>query len=181
MNIKLTKEQQQYLVLGVLALGGGGFVYVKYFWMPISEKIAQTKKQIEEVEAKIAKAKTQAVRLNKIQKELEELNIQALEAERRLPKTQDLPGTIDTVTALARRYNVKLTGLSAGASKAQAHFIETAYKVDASATYHELGRLLAGLALEERIFNVRGITYGAPDGEGRMSVKFDLVSYQYKG
>ncbi|MBI5596124.1 MAG: type 4a pilus biogenesis protein PilO [Elusimicrobia bacterium] len=181
MTIKLSKEQQQYLVLAVVALGGGGFVYVKYFWLPISEKISETKKQIEEVESKISKAKTQAVRLNKIQKELDELNIQALEAERRLPKTLDLPGTIDTVSALARRYNVKLTGLSAGASKAQPHFIETSYNVDATASYHELGRLLAGLALEERIFNVRQIVYGSPDSDGRMTVKFQLVSYQYKG
>ncbi|TPW21032.1 MAG: Tfp pilus assembly protein PilO [Elusimicrobia bacterium] len=180
-NIKLSKEQQQYLAVGLLLLGGGGFVYIKYFWLPVSEKIAETRKKIEEVEGKIAKAKNQAVRLNKIQKELEDLNIAALEAEKRLPKSQDLPAVIDTMTALSRRFNFKLQSFTPGSSKPQPHFIETNYAIAGNATFHELGRFLAAIALEERIYNVRGITYGTPDGEGRMSVTFQLISYQYKG
>lgn len=180
-NIKLSKEQQQFLAAAVLMLGGGGFAYVKYFWLPVSEKIAETRAKIEEVEGKISKAKTQAVRLNKIQKELEDLSVAALEAEKRLPKTQDLPAVIDTVTALSRRYNLKLLTFTPGASKPQSHFVETSYAITASATFHELGRFLAAVALEERIYNVRGITYGAVDAQGRMAVSFQLISYQYKG
>lgn len=180
-NIKLSKEQQQYLAVGVLVLGGGGFAYFKYFWLPVSAKIAETRAKIEEVEGKIAKAKNQAVRLNKIQKELEELNIAALEAEKRLPKTQDLPAVIDTVTSLSRRHNLSLKSFTPGGSKPQAHFIETAYTISATASFHELGRFLAAVALEERIYNVRGITYGAIDAEGRMAVTFQIISYQYKG
>lgn len=180
-NIKLSKEQQQYLAVAVLVLGGGGFAYIKYFWLPVSAKIAETRAKIEEVEGKISKAKNQAVRLNKIQKELEELNIAALEAEKRLPKTQDLPAVIDTVTALSRRYNLKLVTFTPGGSKPQAHFIETTYLLTGSASFHELGRFLAAVALEERIYNVRAVTYGAPDAEGKMNVSFQLISYQYKG
>jgi type IV pilus assembly protein PilO len=180
-NIKLSKEQQQYLAVAVLFLGGGGFAYFKYFWLPVSAKIDETRAKIEEVEGKIAKAKNQAVRLNKIQKELEELNVAALEAEKRLPKTQDLPAVIDTVTALSRRYNLNLLSFTPGGSKPQAHFIETSYAIAATASFHELGRFLAAVALEERIYNVRAITYGTPDAQGRMSVTFQLISYQYKG
>lgn len=180
-NIKLSKEQQQYLAVAVLFLGGGGFAYIRYFWLPVSARIAETRTKIEEVEGKIAKAKNQAVRLNKIQKELEELNVAAVEAEKRLPKAQDLPAVIDAVTALSRRYNLTLLTFTPGPSKAQAHFIESTYAVSAKASYHELGRFLAGVALEERIYNVRNVTYGSPDPDGRMSVTFQLVSYQYKG
>ena len=181
MTIKLSKEQQQYLAVAVLVLGGGGFAYIRYFWLPVSTKISETRAKIEAVEGKIAKAKNQAVRLNKIQKELEELNIAALEAEKRLPKSQDLAAVIDTVTALSRRYNLKLTSFTPGASKAQTHFVETSYAIVGSASFHELGRFLAAVALEERIYNVRMITYGALDAEGRMSVTFQLISYTYKG
>lgn len=180
-NIKLTPEQQKYVVAAVLLLGGGGFAYVRYFWLPVSEKIAETKKQIEEIEAKITKAKGQAVKLDKIKKDLAQLNADALEAERKLPKTPDLAGVIDVITALSRSSNIKIQVFSAGVSKSQAHFIETSYTLTASASYHELGRFLAAISLEERIFNVRGITYGAVDTEGKMAVTFQLVSYQYKG
>lgn len=181
MSIKLSKQQQQYLAVGVVLLGGGGFAYIKYFWLPISAKIADTKAKIEETEGKIAKAKNQAVRLNKIQKELDELNIAALEAEKRLPKAQDLAAVVDTVTALSRRYNLTLKTFTPGGSKPQPHFIETSYSITATASFHELGRFLAAVALEERIYNVRGIMYGSPDTEGRMNVSFQLISYQYKG
>ncbi|MDE2291351.1 MAG: type 4a pilus biogenesis protein PilO [Elusimicrobia bacterium] len=180
-NIKLSKEQQQYLVLAVLVLGGGGFSYVRYFWMPLSAKIADTEAQIHTVEGKIQKAKNQAVRLNKIQKELDTLNEQAAQAEKRLPKSPDLAGVIDTVTDLARRYDVQLQSFAAGVPRPQAHFIETAYAVSARTTYHQLGRFFASLALQERIYNVRGVIYGAPDARGVMTVSFQLLSYQYKG
>ncbi|MBI3300028.1 MAG: type 4a pilus biogenesis protein PilO [Elusimicrobia bacterium] len=181
MNIKLTPDQQKYLAVGVLVLFGGGFAYVKYFWLPISEKISETKKQIEETEGKINKAKSQAVRLNKIQKDLERLNTEALEAEKRLPKVNDLAGVIDVITAIARRYSFKIQTFSAGSPRPQAHFIETSYSLTGKASFHELGRFLAAISVEERIFNVRGITYGTPDSEGKMGITFQLVSYQYKG
>lgn len=181
-NIKLTKQQQQILAVGVLVIGGGGFAYVKYFWLPVSQKISDTKAAIEATEAKIAKAKNQAVRLEKIKKELAELNVKAAEDEKRLPKTVDLPAVIDTISGLTRKYNFNLMTFSAGTSKPQAHFIETVYNITGKATYHDLGRFLAAVALEERIFNVRAITYGAPEAAtGKMPVTFQLVSYQYKG
>ena len=178
-NIKLTPEQQKYAVAAVLLLGGGGFAYVRYFWLPVSEKIAETKKQIDEIQGKIDKAKGQAVKLDQIKRDLVRLNSEALEAERKLPKTPDLAGVIDVVTEISRSNNLKIQIFSAGAAKAQAHFIETSYTLTATASFHELGRFLAAISLEERIFNVRGITYGAPDGEGKMAVTFQLVSYQY--
>lgn len=180
-NIKLTKQQQQIIAVAVLFIGGGGFAYVKYFWLPVSQKISDTKAAIEATEAKIAKAKNQAVRLEKIKKELAELNERALEDEKRLPRTVDLPAVIDTVSSLTRRYNFSLASFSAGVAKPQAHFIETVYSVSGKATYHDLGRFLAAIAIEERIFNVRNIVYGTPDGAGVMTIQFQLVSYQYKG
>jgi Tfp pilus assembly protein PilO len=47
--------------------------------------------------------------------------------------------------------------------------------------YHDIGRFLAAVALEQRIYNVRSVNYGAPDVEGKLSVTLNLISYQYKG
>ncbi|MFH1724671.1 MAG: type 4a pilus biogenesis protein PilO [Elusimicrobiota bacterium] len=181
LNIQLTKQQQQYVALAVLIIGGGGYSYVKYFWMPTSKKIAETQQEVEKYERKINKAKGQAGRLNKIKKEIERLDQEALEAEKRLPKEQDLPGVIDTVSDLSRRYNVVLESFSPGRPSTKPHFIEVSYDVSMRAAYHDAGLFLAAIALEERIFNVRGVKYGSPDAAGRLTVQFQLVSYQYKG
>jgi Tfp pilus assembly protein PilO len=47
--------------------------------------------------------------------------------------------------------------------------------------FHDIGRFLAAIALEERIFNVRDIAFPSPAGDGTMVVTFTLVTYQYKG
>lgn len=180
-NIQLTKEQQQYLVLAVLVLGGGGYAYFKYFWMPTSQKIVELSKKVEEVEGKINRAKMVAARKKKVVAELETLKRDAEDAERRLPKSQDLPLVIDTVSALSSRHNVALSSFAPGARTDRQHFLELSYGVQARGAYHDIGRFLAALALEERIFNVRDVNMGSPDAQGRLTLRMTLVSYQYKG
>ncbi|HAH07978.1 MAG TPA: hypothetical protein DCM05_15880 [Elusimicrobia bacterium] len=181
LNIQLSKQQQQILVLAVLFLGGGGFAYIKYFWLPTADKIEQTKAEIKTTEDKINKAKSQAVRLPKIQKEIETLNEQAIEAEKRLPKSRDLPAVITAVSVLARKYNVQLNAFQPGGQKAEQYFIENPYQINIRGNYHDVGRFLAAIALEQRIYNVRTVTYSPPDQQGKATVSFTLVAYQYKG
>jgi len=178
-NIKLTKQQQQYLVLAVMVIGGGGFAYVKYFWMPTAKEISDKRVAIEKVEKSIAKAKSNAGKLKKIQKELEILNKKAEEAEKRLPKDEDFPTVVDTITALSRKYNVSLRSFSTGQSSEQAHFIQITYRLSGSAPYHDLGRFFASLALEERIYNVQNVSFSP--AQDIVNVNFELISYMYKG
>ncbi len=185
-NIELTKEQQQYLVFALLFFGGGGFTYVKYFWMPTSEKIKETTEKIEVVERKIQKAQRQAGRLNKIKKQLVRLNEEAEKVEKQLPQELDLPGVIDTISSLARKNNVGITSFGAPASSTRAHFKEITFSMNVTASYHDMGRFLASPALEERIYNARNVNYSpgattTSSGDMQLSVTFQLVSYQYKG
>ena len=102
-NIKLTKEQQQYLAVGLLLLGGGGFVYIKYFWLPVSEKIAETRKKIEEVEGKIASQNQRSAQQDQVGSRAQHRPLRGREAAAEGP---GLPAV--TVTALSRRYSLKL-------------------------------------------------------------------------
>lgn len=180
-NIQLTKQQQQYLAVGLLVLGGGGFAYVKYFWIPTAQKITETKAKIEELQGKIDKAKSQVGRLDKIKKELEVLNQKAVEAEDRLPKAKDLPGVLVTIADVARKNGCEIRTFASGASAPKQYFIELLYTVSIKGSYHDLGRFFAAAALEQRIYNVRNVAFGAADAEGKLNASFTLVSYQYKG
>ena len=181
-NIKLTKEQQQYLVAGVLFGGAFCYGYVAFFWLPISQKKAETRKKIEEVEAKIEKARRQAARLPRLEAELVDLNQRAEEAERRLPKKKSVPDILVTVSALAVKYRVTLLSFQPGGSATKQFFNELSYPVRIRGRFHDVGRFLAAVALEERIFNVQNVRYGESAGDlGEMAVDFTLISYQYKG
>lgn len=181
MAMQLSKQQQQYLgagaVLFVVFIG----VYVKFFWLPIAQAKAEATAKIEEIEAKIAKAKQQAARLERLQVEIASLNERAAEAEKRLPKTKSVPDILLTLSALAQKNRVIIQSFAPGPMKSQTYFIELQYPLSVRGSYHNIGRFLAALSLEERIFNISNVNYPSADGIGDMTVTFTLLSYQYKG
>lgn len=181
MAMQLSKQQQQYLgagaVLFVVFIG----VYVKFFWLPIAQAKAEATAKIEEIEAKIAKAKQQAARLERLQAEIASLNERAAEAEKRLPKTKSVPDILLTLSALAQKHRVVIQSFAPGPMKSQTYFIELQYPLAVRGSYHNIGRFLAALSLEERIFNISNVNYPSADGIGDMTVTFSLLSYQYKG
>ncbi len=180
-NIKLTKQQQQAIVAGVLGLGAFGYIYIAFFWLPISNRIDDTSKSVEQVEAKIDKAKQEAARLPRLQSDLKTLNDEAVEAARRLPKDKSVPEILVTLGALAQQYDVDLKSFTPGPTANKQFFVELDYPVIVRGSFHNVGKFLAAVSLEERIFNVQNINYGAEDGSGQMQVSFTLISYQYKG
>lgn len=180
-NIKLTKQQQQMVAAGVVGLGAFGYIYMAFFWLPISKKKEETVKKIEETEAKIDKARSKAGRLHQLEAELVRLNEQAIEAEKRLPKKKSVPDILVTVTNHAERYQVQLVTFTPGKENSKQFFSELTYPIAVRGTYHNIGKFLAALALEERIFNVENVVYSEPLADGNMQVTFTLISYQYKG
>src|SRR5262249_3979991 len=131
------------------------YVYVAFFWLPIAHKKAEVRAAIEAAEAKIDKARRQAARLPRLEAELVDLNQKAAEAELRLPKKKSVPDILVTISALAERHHVTLTAFNPGGTAAKQFFNELSYPMIVKGSYHNIGRFLAAVALEERIFNVQ--------------------------
>lgn len=181
MNIKLTKQQKQYVAAGVVFLLGFGYVYISFFWLPFSRRIQELEEKIAATDREIETAKAQAARLPRIEAELVLLNQQAVEAERRLPRVKSVPDILVTLTTLAKKYNVDIVAFAPGGQQSREFFFELNYPVTVRGSFHNLGRFLAALALEERIFNVQTVNFGGAGEKGMLSIAFTLLSYQYKG
>lgn len=180
--IKLNKQQQQYLIAGVLGVAAFGFVYIKYFWSPIAKTIHEAQEEIVSVNAQIETAKSNAARLPQIEKELEQLNIKAIEAERRLPRAKDVPGILVKLSSLANKHGIALNSFAPGGQLVRDYFFELVYPISITGNFHSLGRFLSALAMEERIFNVQHINFGsAAQDSAIMTITLNLLSYQYKG
>ena len=180
MAIQMSK-QQQYAAAGVFVTLALGFVYVKFFWLPVAAAKAEAREKIAQIEIKISKAKQQAARLKRLQDEIASLNERAIEAEKRLPKSKSVPDILLTISALAQKRRVHHQTFSPGPQKSQQYFVDLANPVSIRGNYHSIGRFLAAVALEERIFNIKDINYPGAGGDGEMTVTFILLSYQYKG
>jgi Tfp pilus assembly protein PilO len=123
------------------------------------------------------KAKT---RVKQIDKEIAELKEKATDAERRLPQTKSVPDILVTVAKIAKKNNILVLGFTPGAMGSKPFFFELNYPLRIKGTCHSIGKFLAGLALEERIFNVMNMVFGTASPDGIMEVNFTLLSYQYK-
>lgn len=181
MATNLTKQQQQTLGGGAVLFLVAAGLYVKFFWLPISDKQKELSDQIAQIETKIQKAEAQASRLKRLQDDLAALSAQAGEAEKRLPKDKDVPDILLTLSHLAERNRVSIIGFAPGPQKSQQYFIELSYPMSIRGSYHNIGRFFASVALETRIFNVKDVIYPAAGGDGEMTVTFTLLTYQYKG
>ena len=181
MAIQFSKRDQQYIAAGAFLFAVFIGVYVKFFWLPIASAKAEAKTKIAEIQAKIVKAKKQAARLERLQTEIASLNERAAEAEKRLPKTKSVPDILLAISSLAQKNRVLVQSFTPGPLRVQPYFTELTYPLSVKGSYHNIGRFLAAVALEERIFNVRDINYPAAGPEGEMTVTFTLISYQYKG
>ena len=178
-NIKLTKEQQQILLVLALFLGGGGFAYFKYFWIPGAKKITELNTALTKVKKEIEEAKQAQAQLSKIEKALKDLEVELLVLTERLPKERDIPGIIDKVSELTRRHGIILSGIYPGTSVQKQGYIENHYTLSVRASYHDVGRFLAALVLEDRIFNTKDLSFGTPDSEGKFTLTLPLIAYQY--
>ncbi|OGR90791.1 MAG: hypothetical protein A2V88_02245 [Elusimicrobia bacterium RBG_16_66_12] len=181
MAIQLSKQQQQYLGAGAVLFCAFSFGYVRFFWLPISQSKAELVDKIAQIEAKITKAEAQASRLKRLQDELASLNQQAVEAEKRLPKSKSVPEILLALSRLAQKGRVTLQTFSPGPQKSQQYFTELSYPMTVKGSYHNIGRFFAAVALEERIFNVKDVVYPSAGGDGEITVTFTLLTYQYKG
>lgn len=182
MAIQLSKQQQQYLGAGAILFCAFAFIYVKFFWLPVSQSKTELTDKIAQIEAKITKAEAQASRLKRLQDELASLNQQAVEAEKRLPKSKSVPDILLALSRLAQKGRVSLQSFSPGPQKATSpYFTELSYPMVVKGSFHNIGRFFAAVALEERIFNVKDVVYPAVGTDGEMTVTFTLLTYQYKG
>lgn len=183
LQFQLTKEQIQLIAASALFVGTCGFAHYKYFWTPVSKRVEETAKNIGEMETKIAKAQNQVDKLPQIRREIARLSEQAQEAEKKLPKNKDAPGILYTLGDFARKYRVEISNFSPGASVEKQYFYENPYSISFRGAYHDVAQFFAAIALAERIFSVRNVTFNVgPPGElATVLVTCQLIAYQYKG
>jgi type IV pilus assembly protein PilO len=183
-DLKLTKEQKQYAFLACAIFIGAAYGYYRYFWVDIQQRIADAQVAIENTDRDIARARSVAARLPQVRARIQELEQKAEAAERRLPKKKELPVLIETLSGLARQYNVTILSFSPGQTVTKDYFVELQYQMSVRGSYHSIARFLTALALQERIFQSRALTLSPVSSNSpyeTVTAQFTLLAFQYKG
>ncbi len=185
---KLSKQQQQMIVAGLLFLVGGGYIYWNYMLKPTLENIRTREAKYQDLLAKIDSAERQARRLPALQNELASLQLELASLEKQLPKDKDLPNIIRTLTREAIQENLQFVQLDPQKPSKQQYFEILPFNVKFSGTLHALARFLASLGQQDRIFQAQNVMLvpggnqsDSSQGIVSLSISLTIQTYAYAG
>jgi type IV pilus assembly protein PilO len=181
-QIQLTKEQITQLVLGVVIGGALIFCYLQFFWLPTAKAIEENTQKVAAMEADISKAKKQKAKFVDLEAKLVSLNLEREAAVKKLPNERRIPDLIRTVTTLSRKYKVNVSAITPTGQAKVSYFTKVTYTISLKGNYHDVGRFLTALGLEERILTSENLTLtGSNNPEASVNAQFTLAAYQYNG
>jgi len=181
-QIVLTKEQISQIAAGVMFGGLFIYFYLTYFWLPLGKKIAENGDRVAKIESDISSARAHKAKYKNLEEKLASLRIEKDAAEKKLPREKKFPDLIRTITDLSKKYNVKVRNITPAGESQVEYFKRVSYSLTVAGNYHDVGRFLAALGLEERILTSEGLNISAtPGGDASVSASFTLVAYQYNG
>ncbi len=181
-KIELTKEQITQIA-GALLFGGlFVYLYLFYFWLPTSKKIDEGTVKIEKMQRDIDQARMMKAKCSDLSGELDRLKAQREAAVKKLPSGKDVPELIRTVTRLSRKYGVSVLSINPSGQSKVAYFTKGTYLINIKGDYHDIGRFLTALGLEERILTSENLSLTATNGsDTSATATFTLAAYQYNG
>ena len=181
-QIQLTKEQIGQIAGGVLIGGLFIYLYLFYFWLPTAKKVAENTAKAEGMQRDIDNAKKQKAKFKNLEEKLVSLKLEREAAVKNLPSEKKIPDLIRTVTRLSKKYRVSVTAINPSGQAKVEYFTKVNYLISMKGNYHDIGRFLTALGLEERILTSENlIITGTVGTETSATGTFTLAAYQYNG
>jgi Tfp pilus assembly protein PilO len=185
LNIKLTKQQQQNLVVAVIIIAGILFVYVKYFFMPNIKTLNDKTAILSQKTKDLNDARDMVSRYDEFLKNASDINYRMDFMDRRLPADTDISDTIRELTQRATEYNINIINFEPGVTAAKGDYKQTGIKIHFLTTYGNLGNFLTSMGYIERLTTPDSITIkaykpvGTDDAADNISVDMSVEIYSF--
>lgn len=176
----------------MMIVGVVGFVFILYGYFtyllkPTLNDIQQKQTKLKDLSAQIENAERQARRLPALMAEKEQLEKELVTLEKQLPRDQDKPNIIRTLTREALQEGMEFERLTPKNVEPRDFFQVIPFDVAFTGNLHSLARFLASLGQQDRIFqaqNIRLTPRGSiADGGGviNLSISLAIQTYAYSG
>lgn len=181
-KIQLTKEQIGQIAAGVIFGGLFIYLYLFYFWLPTAKSIEENTAKAEVMQRDIDNANKYKAKFKDLEGKLASLKLEREAAVKKLPSDKKIPDLIRTVTRLSKKYRVSVTAITPSGQAKVEYFTKVKYTMTVRGDYHDIGRFLTALGMEERILTSENLIMTATVGqETSVNATFVLAAYQYNG
>jgi type IV pilus assembly protein PilO len=159
------------------------YSYWSLVYTPVAKSITTERKTVQELNQKLAVAKSRAGQLSKVQAEMATLQIEVAELEKLLPKTRELPSLLRVFTHRAEANGLDLTSFKPSRPVNKGLYDEVPYDISVTASLHGIGHFLTAMGKGDRLFAARNLAVTAngskSDPSKTVNATFTLVAFKY--
>jgi type IV pilus assembly protein PilO len=165
---------------GTILVLAGAFIY--FLYLPISEEIDKTEKEIVTLEQKLNQAKVRAKRRDALEKEYAQVDAQFKEALRLLPDSKEIPSLLTTLSRLGAASSLDIRHVRLQQDRPRDFYVEIPVSLEVSGPYHNVAVFFDKVGRMERIVNILNVSMKPTQARSTTLVTTcDAVTYRFKG
>lgn len=154
-----------------------------YFLMvqPTEDAIAVQRMQLTKLEQSLGEKKAIAQNLNERRKEMDELEQKLAEALTQLPAEKDIDELMRQLNDIGKKSGLEISKIEPGAEAKEQFFSRIPVKMEVVGNYHEIAMFFQEVANMRRIVNVNNIKLGSPDLKGdKVILKSEFMATTFR-
>jgi type IV pilus assembly protein PilO len=179
--LKLTKQQWELIILGVVLVFGGGWVYWNYLYRPVVEEIKKSEEEIDEKRVRLERLKRIDEILREKKREFRAMQLELEVVKEMLPKEKEIPSLLQDITLNAISSGIDLRSFIPRELRKGEFYDEFSIQMEIKGTYHGIGRFLAMVGNLERVIipSKIGLDVIEPTPEHPYTVRSSLTLFTY--
>ena len=146
MNLDLKDKLNQWLVLIVLMIAGGGYAYWTYVWEPRRIEIESLTAQEMELSNELTLVKSQMQRLAQLREALRQAEAEFAKLQDMFPDVEKIPTRLQDLLTVTRRSGTVTTKFVPLPSASKQYYTENIYRISVRGSYHAIGEMFAEIA-----------------------------------
>ena len=157
-------------------------LYIWFLYLPKTQEIEETEKQITSLQQKLSRAIVRARAIKKFEAEFAEVDAHFQEALKLLPNTKEIPALLKTITQLGTDSHLEFSLFSPQKESPRDFYMVIPVSIEVSGTYQDVAVFFDKVGKMERIVNILNVSM-SPTGERStiLTTKCDAVTYRFKG
>ncbi len=176
---KLPFPAKMGIVLGALALLGGGYWYMYY--SPLDEQILKLTEETEQLKAQVAEKRAIAANLDKFLAEVDRLDEELRKALLELPDKKEIPQLLERISDKARDAGLDVRLFKPQPEQMQDFYASVPVDIEVSGTYHQVASFFDEVGHMERIVNLGEFMMSDPkDSDNGKILKTTAIATSFR-
>ncbi len=175
---------KQFIMLGLLLVGGLGYFGNSYLYRPRADELAALETRLESLRLQNSTARILVEQdgEDEVERQLAGYRDQLYQVEGLIPSSEELPDLLDAISIEASRTGVELSLIQPIEAVAEDYYTRRSYSLAILGSYHQIGYFLTRVASLPRIvtpsnLNVTVRTEDTRTGDPQLEARFTIETY----